>query len=111
MARLKRGDVVRVIRGKDRGREGKVLRVIPETPHRPPRVIIEGVNMVKRHTKPNPKNPQGGIVEREAPIAAAKAMPIDPRAKAPTRIGWKWIEEAGARKKVRIARRSGEVLA
>lgn len=62
--RLKKGDLVRVIAGNDRGRTGKVLKVFPKTE----RVVIEGVNLIKRHTRPTQKNPKGGILEKEAPI-------------------------------------------
>lgn len=67
---VKSGDAVVVITGKDKGKEGKVTRVIPKTS----RVVVEGVNMVKKHTKPNARNPQGGIIEMEAPIHASNVM-------------------------------------
>ncbi len=100
---VKKGDLVVVISGKYRGKRGKVLRVLPKTG----RVVVEGVNMVKRHTKPSPKNPQGGIVEREAPIHASKVMLVDPETKDRTRIG---VRISGEGRKVRFAKRSGEVL-
>lgn len=100
---VKKGDLVVVISGKYRGKRGKVLRVLPKTR----RVVVEGVNVVKRHTKPSPKNPQGGIVSREAPIPAAKVMLVDPEGKDRTRVG---IRLLGDGRRVRYAKRSGELL-
>ncbi|MCS7236164.1 MAG: 50S ribosomal protein L24 [Armatimonadota bacterium] len=100
---VKKGDLVVVISGKYRGKRGKVLRVLPKTG----RVVVEGVNVVKRHTKPSPKNPQGGIVQREAPIHASKVMLVDPESKDRTRVG---IRVLGDGRRVRYAKRSGELL-
>ncbi len=100
---VKKGDLVVVISGKYRGKRGKVLRVLSKTG----RVVVEGVNVVKRHTKPSPKNPQGGILEREAPIHASKVMLVDPETKDPTRVG---VRVLGDGRRVRYAKRSGEVL-
>ncbi|MFN3285020.1 MAG: 50S ribosomal protein L24 [bacterium] len=100
---VKKGDLVVVISGKYRGKRGKVLRVLPKTG----RVVVEGVNVVKRHTKPSPKNPQGGIVQREAPIHASKVMLVDPETKDRTRVG---IRVLGDGRRVRYAKRSGELV-
>jgi large subunit ribosomal protein L24 len=97
---VKKNDTVIVISGKDKGKKGRVLAAYP----RENRVLVEGVNMIKRHTRPNPKNPQGGIVEREAPIHASNVMLADPKTGLPTRIGYKVLENG---RKVRIAKRSG----
>lgn len=100
---VKKGDLVVVISGKYRGKQGKVLRVLPKTG----RVVVEGVNLVKRHTKPSPKNPQGGIVQREAPIPASKVMLVDPETKGRTRVGVRVLADG---RRVRYAKRSGELL-
>ncbi|MCL6500292.1 MAG: 50S ribosomal protein L24 [Armatimonadota bacterium] len=100
---VKKGDLVVVISGKYRGKRGKVLRVLPKTG----RVVVEGVNVVKRHTKPSPKNPQGGIVQREAPIHVSKVMLVDPETKERTRVG---IRVLGDGRRVRYAKRSGELV-
>lgn len=97
---VKKDDIVIVITGKDKGKKGRVLAAYP----RENRVLVEGVNIVKRHTRPNPKNPQGGIIEREAPIHASNVMLVDPKTGKPTRVGYKVLENG---KKVRIAKRSG----
>ena len=83
---LRRNDTVVVTTGKDRGKRGRILKVLPERN----RVIVEGVNIIKRHTRPNPsKNIKGGIVEREAPIAIANVMLVCPACNKPTRVGHK----------------------
>jgi len=74
-ARLRKGDLVVVISGKNKGKQGKIARVIEETD----RVVIEGVNLIKRHTRPTAKNPSGGIIEKEAALHACKVMPVDPK--------------------------------
>ncbi len=83
--KLKKKDQVMVIQGKDRGKKGEVLAVLPKTSQ----VVVEGVNVVKRHTKPSQKNPKGGIVELTKPIIASKLMVIDPSSGRPARIGYK----------------------
>lgn len=100
---IKRDDMVIVISGNDRGRRGKVLRVLPEQD----RIIVEGVRMMKKHTKPTQRDPQGGIVEREAPIHVSNVMVVDPKGDGPTRIRRKRLE--GGRS-VRVAVRSGEMI-
>ena len=105
-ARVKKGDMIIVISGKDKDltTPRRVLTVNPSAN----RVLVEGVNMVKRHTRPNPQqNNQGGIVEREGMIDLSNVMPIDPDSKKPTRVGAKILED-GTR--ARIARRSGTML-
>lgn len=106
--RIRKGDQVEVISGKDKGKRGKVLRMIPETE----RAIVEGVNLVKKHAKPNPRlGVKGGIVEREAAVHLAKLQPIDPQTNKPTRVGHKFLDSPdGRRVKVRTARRSGAEL-
>lgn len=102
-SRIKKDDQVLVISGKDKGTKGRVLSVLREVD----RVLVEGVNKVKRHTKPTPKNPQGGIIEREQPIHISNVMLLDPKEDKPTRV------KAGTDKdgkKVRIAVRSGAVI-
>ena len=97
-------DSVIVISGKDRGKMGRVLRVLPDKG----RVVVEHVNMIKRHTRPNPqKGVQGGILEREGPIDASKVMLVDPASGKPTRVGHKVLADG---KKVRVARKSGEMI-
>jgi large subunit ribosomal protein L24 len=103
-ARVKKDDQVVVISGKDRGKRGRVLQVMPKTR----RVLVEGVQMAKRHTKPNPqKNVKGGIVEREASIHLSNVMLVDPDTDAPSRLGARFLEDGT---KVRVARKSGAVL-
>lgn len=99
---IKKGDIVKVIAGSSKGKEGKVLSVEADKN----RAIVEGVNEVSRHTKPNTANPQGGIVKKEAPIHLSNLMLIDPKSGEPTRVGRK--EEEG--KIVRYSKKSGEVI-
>jgi large subunit ribosomal protein L24 len=100
---VKKDDNIIVISGKDKGKKGRIIAAYP----RENRVLVEGVNMVKRHTRPNPTNQQGGIIEREAPIHVSNVMHIDPKSGKPTRVGSKTLENG---KKVRIAKRSGEMI-
>lgn|SRR5690606_20981654 len=99
---VKKGDKVQVIAGKDKGKQGTILAVFPKKE----RVIIEGINMVKKHAKPSQENPQGGILNQEAAIHVSNVMPIDPKTGEPTRVGY----EVRDGKKVRIAKKSGEAL-
>lgn len=85
--RINKNDMVVVISGNYKDKTGKVLKVYPKTQ----RVIVEGVNLRKRHSKPSQKNPQGGIVEKESPIHASNVMVLDPKTNEPTRIGKKII--------------------
>ncbi|CUH91881.1 50S ribosomal protein L24 [Herbinix luporum] len=100
--KIKKGDNVKVIAGKDKGKEGKVLEV------RNGKVIVEGVNMISKHTKPNQANPKGGIVRQEAPIDASNVMYVH-KGKV-TRVGFKFVEGKNGLKKVRIAKSTGEVI-
>ena len=99
---VKKGDTVMVIAGEDKGKTGKVLKVYPENN----RAIVEGRNLVKKHTKPNAKNTQGGIIEQEAPIHLSNLMVMD--GKVPTRIGRRVNEKTG--KLVRYSKKSGEEI-
>ena len=100
--RIKKGDTVYVNAGNDKGKTGKVLTVIPAKY----RVIVEGVNVVSKHTKPNAKQPQGGIVKQEAGIHVSNVQLIDPAQNKPTRVGYKFVDG----KKVRYAKKSGEEI-
>lgn len=104
---VKKGDRIRVISGNHKGSEGKVLRVFPERE----RVIVEGVNLRIRHTRPNQKHPQGGRIEREMPIHASNVMPLDSDGN-PTRIGRKRIAdpETGRGRWIRYAKTTGQEL-
>jgi large subunit ribosomal protein L24 len=101
--KIKRGDKVVVITGRDKGKTGEVLKVMPKES----RLIVAGVNMVKRHTKPSGAN-AGGIVDKEATIHVSNVAHIDPKTDKPTRIGFKFLEDGT---KVRVARASGETIA
>jgi large subunit ribosomal protein L24 len=103
LQRLQKGDSVIVIAGKDKGKKGKVMRLFPETD----RVIVEGVNLVKRHMKPNPRMQQGGILEREQPLAASNVMLVDPKTGKGTRVRIKTDDKG---KKIRVAVKSGEEI-
>jgi large subunit ribosomal protein L24 len=101
---IRKNDQVVVRAGKDRGKRGRVLSVVPDRN----RVIVEGVNLIKRHTRPNPqKNIKGGIVEREASIHASNVMLLDPDTNEPTRVGKKVMSDGS---RVRIGRKSGSVV-
>lgn len=101
-AKIKKGDKVVVTAGRDKGKEGEVLRVLPKEG----RVVVQGVNVVKRHTRPTQLN-AGGIVEKEAALDASNVALVDPKDGKPTRVGVKVLEDG---KKVRFAKRSGEVI-
>ena len=104
MSPVRKNDMVVVRAGKDRGKRGRVLRVLTDKN----RVVVEGVNMIKRHTRPNPqKNIKGGIVEREASIHASNVMLLDPETNEPTRIGIKVLSDG---RRVRIGRKSGATV-
>ncbi|APH06654.1 MULTISPECIES: 50S ribosomal protein L24 [Bacillaceae] len=99
---VKKGDKVMVISGKDKGKQGVVLASYPKKD----RVLVEGINIVKKHAKPSQANPQGGIFNQEAPIHVSNVMPLDPKSGEPTRVGFKVVDG----KKVRVAKKSGETL-
>ena len=100
MRRLRVGDEVVVVRGDDKGKRGKITRVLVERD----RVVVEGVNQVKRHLRATPQRP-GGILEVEAPIPACKVMPLDPETQKPTRVRFKVENE----KKARVAKSGGSL--
>jgi large subunit ribosomal protein L24 len=102
-ARIRKGDNVVVISGKDKGKTGKVTRVLAEDD----RVLVAGINLVKRHSRPTPRNPSGGILEREQPIHACKVMPVDPKTGKGTRVRFKELDGG---KKIRVAAKSGEEI-
>jgi large subunit ribosomal protein L24 len=106
--KIRKNDNVMVIAGNDRGKTGKVLKVFPAVS----RVIIEGINLRKRHTKPNQRQPQGGIIEKEAPIHVSNVMLLDPKTNEPTRLGSQIIldEKTGKKKGHRISRATGEMV-
>ncbi len=99
---VKKGDKVVVISGKEKGKQGVVLEAFPKKD----RVLVEGVNIVKKHAKPSQANPQGGIFEQEAAIHVSNVMIIDPKTGNPTRVGYQTVDG----KKVRVAKKSGESL-
>ena len=99
---IKKGDTVYVNAGNDKGKTGKVLTVIPAKD----RAIVEGINLVSKHTKPNAKQPQGGIIKQEAGIHISNLQLIDPQSGKPTRVGHKFVGD----KKIRYAKKSGEEI-
>ena len=101
---IRKNDNVVVTTGKDRGKRGRVVRVVPEKN----RLVVEGVNIIKRHTRPNPqKNVKGGVVEREAPLHASNVQIVCPECSKPTRIGKKILDDG---RKVRVCRKCEGVL-
>ena len=106
--KIRKDDMVVVVAGNYKGKTGKVLKIFTKKNS----VIVEGVNIRKRHTKPNQKNPQGGIIEKEAPVHVSNLMVLDPKTNEPTRIGTKIIidEKTGKKKGARISKISGEML-
>ncbi|MBS4197874.1 50S ribosomal protein L24 [Lederbergia citri] len=99
---VKKGDKVMVITGKDKGKTGTVLAAFPKKD----RVLVEGVNIVKKHSKPSQDNPQGGIITQEAAIHVSNVMLLDPKTNEPTRVGYDVVNG----KKVRVAKKSGVAL-
>lgn len=102
-AKIRKGDRVEVISGANKGKRGEVLKVIPKES----RAVVQGVALVKRHTKPRGMGQPGGIVEKEAPVHLSNLMLIDPKTDRPTRVGFRILEDG---KKVRVAKGSGEVI-
>jgi large subunit ribosomal protein L24 len=100
--KIKKGDTVVVISGREKGKRGEVLRVVPAES----RVVVQGVNVARRHTRPRMGDP-GGIIEKELAIHISNVAHIDPQSSRPTRIGYKFLDDG---RKVRFARRSGEVI-
>ena len=102
-SKIRKDDTVVVLAGKDKGRSGRVIAVLPKED----RVVVEGVNMVKRHTKPDVAHPQGGVVSKEAPLHISNVAIRDPKTGKATRVGFKMTGEGAARRKVRVAKGSG----
>lgn len=100
---VKKGDTIIVISGKDKGKKGRVLAAYPKKD----RVLVEGINLIKKHTRPSQSNPQGGIVTQEAPIHVSNVAHIDPKSGTATRIGYKVLDNG---QKVRVAKKSGESI-
>ena len=100
--KIKKGDRVKVITGGSKGKVGDVLRVLPKEQ----RVVVSGVNMIKRHTKPS-RTESGGIIEREATIHVSNVALLDPKSEKPTKVGFRFLEDG---RKVRFARASGEII-
>jgi len=100
---IKKGDIVMVIAGREIGKSGKVLKIIEKKD----RVLVEKINIIKRHMRPNRQYPQGGIIEREGSIHISNVMPICQKCTRPTRVGRKVLEDG---RKVRVCRRCGEIL-
>jgi len=101
--KIRKGDLVQVIAGDSKGKQGKVLEVLLKDN----RVVVEGANLVSRHTKPNAANPNGGIIKKEAPIHVSNLQVVDPKSGKPTRVGRQKNAEG---KIVRIAKKSGEEI-
>ena len=107
MARIKKNDTVLVIAGKEKGKQGKVLRIVEDGK----RVVVEKVNVVKRHQRPTQAQPQGGIIDKEAPINASNVMLVSPTSDQPFKVKYKFIEaEDGSKRKVRYDAKSGEII-
>jgi large subunit ribosomal protein L24 len=106
--KIRKNDVVTVIAGNARGKTGKVLKVYPGKL----RVIVEGVNIMKRHSRPSQKNPQGGIVQREGTIHMSNVMLVDPKTNEVTRVGMKVVkdETTGKKRRMRISKATGEMF-
>jgi len=102
MQKIRKGDRVIVITGRDKGKKGEVLRVYPDDS----RVLVQGINMIKRHQKQTAKQ-SGGIIQKEAPIHVSNVAHVDPKTGGATRVGFKVLNDG---RKVRVARKSGEVI-
>ncbi|WHQ47174.1 MAG: 50S ribosomal protein L24 [Candidatus Midichloria sp.] len=101
--KFRRDDEVFVIAGKDKGKKGKIIKVIPDRG----KVIVSGINVAKKHMKPNKRMPSGGIIPKEMPIDISNLSHIDPKSEIPTRVGFKFLEGG---EKVRYAKKSGELI-
>ncbi len=101
---IKKGDTVKVLAGNSKGQEGKVIEVLIAKS----RALVEGLNMVSKHSKPNAASPQGGIVKQEAPLHISNLMVVDPKSGEATRVGRKIEEKSG--KLVRYSKKSGEII-
>ncbi len=106
MQKMRSEDTVVVITGKDRGRVGKVLKILANN-----RIIVEGVNLVKKHVKPNPqKKIEGGIIQKEASIHISNVALLNLTTNQPDRVGFKWVGEAGDKRKVRYFKSNDEII-
>jgi len=101
--KIRRGDFVEVIAGKEKGKRGKVLKVLPKKE----RVIVEKVNIIKKHARPSPTTGQGGIIEKEGSIHISNVMIVCPKCDKPVRVGIKFLEDG---KKVRFCKKCGEII-
>lgn len=101
--RIRRGDLVQVIQGKEKGKRGKVIKVDPERG----RVYVEKLNLIKKHMRKTQRNPQGGIIEKEGPIHISNVMLVCPKCDKPRRFGAKFLADG---KKVRYCKKCGEVI-
>ena len=106
--KIHKNDQVVVISGNHKGKRGRVLKVYPEKN----RVIVENVNLIKRHTRPSRRYPQGGIIEKEAAIHVSNVMLVDPKLGVPTRVGVQFLQASDktSRNRVRVAKKSGEII-
>jgi large subunit ribosomal protein L24 len=104
--KIKKGDQVVVLAGKDRGKRGRVLRVVKGGE----KAVVEKLNIVKRHTKPTEKQPRGGIVEKEAPIHLSNLMLVSPKVNRPVRVNYKTVERSGKMVKTRFTHKFNEAL-
>jgi large subunit ribosomal protein L24 len=102
-AKIRKGDRVVVLTGRDKGRSGTVTQVLPSAG----RAVVEGVNIVRRHTSPSAKNAEGGIISKPAPINLSNLAVADPKDGKPTRVGFKVLDDG---RKVRVAKRSGDLI-
>lgn len=105
---IKKNDIVQIVLGNDRGKQGRVLKVFPDRN----RIIVEGINFIKRHTRPNQKLPQGGIIEREASIHASNAMVVCPKCNKLSKTGMKAVKDEPRNKtsRVRYCKNCGEMI-
>jgi large subunit ribosomal protein L24 len=101
--KVRKGDSVKIVAGEGKGKSGRILKTFPEKN----RVIVEGVNLIKRHSRPSQKNRKGGIIEKEGPINVSNVMFFDTRSNAPARVGFRYLS---GDKKVRINKKSGEII-
>ncbi len=108
MSKIRKGDQVKVLSGNSRGKVGRVLMVDPDKN----KVLVEGVNLVKRHSRPSQRNPKGGIIEKEGPIHMSKVMLYDGKSGQATRVGFHVItnDKGDVVEKVRISKKTGEVV-
>jgi large subunit ribosomal protein L24 len=104
--KIKKGDEVMVIAGKDKGKRGKVLRVVAGGE----RLVVEKLNIMKKHTRPTEKEPRGGIVDKEAPLHISNVMLVSPKVGRPVRVNHSLVERAGKKVKIRYSHKLGEAL-